>query len=67
MGRIHAAGQTIHIYGASTKGNVLLQWYGINSFEDPVCRGSQPRQGGRNNAGYRDPHHLRGGIPEDEA
>ncbi len=27
---IRARGETIHIYGASTKGNVLLQWYGIN-------------------------------------
>lgn len=25
-----ARGERIHIYGASTKGNVLLQWYGIN-------------------------------------
>jgi SAM-dependent methyltransferase len=25
-----AQGDHIHIYGASTKGNVLLQWYGIN-------------------------------------
>lgn len=25
-----ARGDRIHIYGASTKGNVLLQWYGIN-------------------------------------
>ena len=28
--QIRAAGQRIHLYGASTKGNVLLQWYGIN-------------------------------------
>jgi hypothetical protein len=27
---IRAKGERIHIYGASTKGNVLLQWYGIN-------------------------------------
>jgi hypothetical protein len=27
---IRARGQRVHIYGASTKGNVLLQWYGIN-------------------------------------
>jgi C-methyltransferase C-terminal domain/Methyltransferase domain len=27
---IRARGERIHIYGASTKGNVLLQWYGIN-------------------------------------
>lgn len=27
---IRSRGQRVHIYGASTKGNVLLQWYGIN-------------------------------------
>ncbi|MBX9845839.1 MAG: class I SAM-dependent methyltransferase [Xanthobacteraceae bacterium] len=27
---IRAEGKTIHVYGASTKGNVLLQWYGID-------------------------------------
>ena len=27
---IRASGQRVHIYGASTKGNVLLQWYGIS-------------------------------------
>jgi hypothetical protein len=27
---IRARGERVHIYGASTKGNVLLQWYGIN-------------------------------------
>jgi NDP-4-keto-2,6-dideoxyhexose 3-C-methyltransferase len=27
---IRAQGRRVHIYGASTKGNVLLQWYGIN-------------------------------------
>jgi hypothetical protein len=27
---IKSKGETIHIYGASTKGNVLLQWVGIN-------------------------------------
>jgi NDP-4-keto-2,6-dideoxyhexose 3-C-methyltransferase len=27
---IRARGERIHLYGASTKGNVLLQWYGIN-------------------------------------
>lgn len=25
-----ARGERVHLYGASTKGNVLLQWYGIN-------------------------------------
>jgi len=28
--KIRACGERIHVYGASTKGNVLLQWYGIN-------------------------------------
>jgi SAM-dependent methyltransferase len=28
---LHKEGKTIHIYGASTKGNVLLQWCGIDS------------------------------------
>lgn len=27
---IHDRGQKVHIYGASTKGNVLLQWYGLD-------------------------------------
>ncbi|WP_162653354.1 class I SAM-dependent methyltransferase [Lentilitoribacter sp. Alg239-R112] len=27
---IRSQGKVIHIYGASTKGNVLLQWYGID-------------------------------------
>jgi SAM-dependent methyltransferase len=27
---IHRTGKRIHVYGASTKGNVLLQWYGLD-------------------------------------
>lgn len=42
MGRIHAAGESIHIYGASTKGNVLLQWYGIDSFKIPYAADRNP-------------------------
>lgn len=30
LGSLKADGKTIHIYGASTKGNVLLQWCGID-------------------------------------
>lgn len=33
MADIRDQGKTIHIYGASTKGNVLLQWYGIDAFK----------------------------------
>jgi hypothetical protein len=29
--KLHGDGKTIHIYGASTKGNVLLQWCGIDA------------------------------------
>lgn len=28
--RLRSDGARIHVYGASTKGNVLLQWYGLN-------------------------------------
>ena len=31
LDRIARSGETVHVYGASTKGNVLLQWYGIDS------------------------------------
>jgi NDP-4-keto-2,6-dideoxyhexose 3-C-methyltransferase len=27
---VRARGEKVHIYGASTKGNVLLQWYGVD-------------------------------------
>jgi NDP-4-keto-2,6-dideoxyhexose 3-C-methyltransferase len=37
LSRIHAAGESIHVYGASTKGNVLLQWYGIDSYKIPYA------------------------------
>ncbi len=35
--RIHGSGGKIHVYGASTKGNVLLQWYGIDSYKIPYA------------------------------
>jgi hypothetical protein len=37
LDHIHASEKTIHIYGASTKGNVLLQWYGIDSYKIPFA------------------------------
>ena len=42
LNKIHASGQCIHIYGASTKGNVLLQWYGIDSFKIPYAADRNP-------------------------
>jgi SAM-dependent methyltransferase len=33
LGQIKSEGKSIHVYGASTKGNVLLQWYNIDYFK----------------------------------
>lgn len=33
MAEIRANDETIHVYGASTKGNVLLQWYNIDCYK----------------------------------
>lgn len=35
--RIRAEGKTVHVYGASTKGNVLLQWYGLDHRQIPYA------------------------------
>ncbi len=42
LARIHADGGSVHVYGASTKGNVLLQWYGINSYKVPYAADRNP-------------------------
>jgi len=42
LDRIHADGERIHVYGASTKGNVLLQWYGIDSYKIPYAADRNP-------------------------
>jgi len=42
LDRIHASGGRIHVYGASTKGNVLLQWYGIDSYKIPYAADRNP-------------------------
>ncbi len=42
LARIHADGGSIHVYGASTKGNVLLQWYGIDSTAIPFAADRNP-------------------------
>lgn len=34
-----ACGKTVWVYGASTKGNVILQWYGISNEVCPMCKG----------------------------
>ena len=42
LARIHADGGRVHVYGASTKGNVLLQWYGIDSYKVPFAADRNP-------------------------
>jgi hypothetical protein len=42
LAKIHAEAGQIHVYGASTKGNVLLQWYGIDSYKIPFAADRNP-------------------------
>jgi hypothetical protein len=46
LARLHGEGKKIHIYGASTKGNVLLQWYGIDSYKVPYAADRNPEKVG---------------------
>ena len=48
---IRARGETIHIYGASTKGNVLLQWYGINRVIVDCAADRNPQKAGSKTLG----------------
>lgn len=45
---LRSQGETIHIYGASTKGNVLLQYYGIdNTVVEAAAERNPHKVGGR--------------------
>ncbi|UTD28400.1 class I SAM-dependent methyltransferase [Bradyrhizobium sp. WD16] len=48
---IRARGERIHIYGASTKGNVLLQWYGINRLMVDCAADRNPQKVGSRTLG----------------
>lgn len=48
---IRAEGQKVHIYGASTKGNVLLQWYGINRVMVDCAADRNPEKSGSRTLG----------------
>jgi len=48
---IRARGERIHIYGASTKGNVLLQWYGINRVMVDCAADRNPEKAGSRTLG----------------
>jgi NDP-4-keto-2,6-dideoxyhexose 3-C-methyltransferase len=45
------AGKKIHVYGASTKGNVLLQWYGIDNRMIDVSADRNPMKDGARTLG----------------
>jgi NDP-4-keto-2,6-dideoxyhexose 3-C-methyltransferase len=51
LDRIQARGETVHIYGASTKGNVLLQWYGIDASRIPYAADRNPEKVGASTLG----------------
>jgi SAM-dependent methyltransferase len=48
---IRAKGERIHIYGASTKGNVLLQWYGVNRLTVDCAADRNPQKVGSRTLG----------------
>lgn len=48
---IRARGERVHIYGASTKGNVLLQWYGINRVIVDCAADRNPQKAGSKTLG----------------
>jgi NDP-4-keto-2,6-dideoxyhexose 3-C-methyltransferase len=52
---IRARGERIHIYGASTKGNVLLQWYGINRITVDCAADRNPQKVGSRTLGTEIP------------
>ncbi len=44
-------GETIHVYGASTKGNVLIQWYGFDQQQLPFAADRNPKKCGASTIG----------------
>lgn len=55
INKINESGKTIHAYGASTKGNVLLQFCGLTSHEIPFAAEINPYKFGRFTPGSRIP------------
>ncbi len=46
LGEIRARNEIVHVYGASTKGNVLLQWYNIDNFKIGYAADRNPQKVG---------------------
>ena len=51
LSEIRGSGKTVHLYGASTKGNVLLQWYGIDSSRIRYAADRNPQKHGARTLG----------------
>jgi hypothetical protein len=51
LAEIRSRGETLHVYGASTKGNVLLQWYDIDSSTIPYAADRNPEKVGARTLG----------------
>jgi hypothetical protein len=49
--QIQDRGESIHVYGASTKGNVLIQWYGFDHHELPFAADRNPKKVGAKTVG----------------
>jgi hypothetical protein len=49
--QIQGRGESIHVYGASTKGNVLIQWYGFDHHELPFAADRNPKKVGAKTVG----------------
>lgn len=48
---IQDRGEIIHVYGASTKGNVLIQWYGLDHHQLPFAADRNPKKVGARTVG----------------
>jgi SAM-dependent methyltransferase len=55
LNEIHRAGKKIHVYGASTKGNVLLQWYGLDRIMIEAAADRNPDKEGASTLGSEIP------------
>lgn len=53
--RLKSQDKTIHLYGASTKGNVLLQWYGIDRTLVEMAADRNPAKNGARTLGTNIP------------
>jgi len=51
----HNRGEKVYVYGASTKGNTLLQYYGISSEHIPFAVERNPHKWGKKTVGSRIP------------